>query len=510
MKKKIFTLLIGITCYLGLNAVVIITPDQGINTNALTAAIDANPNETVFELQRNGVYIVDKEYTFTRYVELRAQTGVGDMPIVDVVTDANGAKPSQVFKLQKNIKVTGIYFNGDTRGSGIVSHIFRATAGTLTFTFDGCYFDKAEQTVLRMDVAGNKAFFNNCIFRNIAQTANIDNGRIVDSRSQAQDSITFTNSTFYNNTGQLFRYGSNNTVNSLIVDHCTFYNSGYRMCLDFAINGTYTNNIMADCGWKAVFSADNGTTPPVATYLNSTAFIDSLKTSVDATRKFVISNNNIYDTPDLTAAYAAYPTKVLKRQFIFTPNPWVNNNQLTMANNIAEVLQFTNPSQLTIDFIKAYFDSSGNSSFNTTSNLSFYVEETANMDAPDVAVPFSFVYPKNAQSATASTTGGPLGDTRWTSDFTGLNNVKVAANVNVFPNPVADYLNIRFANSGLAKINVYDMEGKTVYFDNRQQAVNAGETLKINLQSLAKGCYLYFIEQMDGGIKKTAAGKIVR
>lgn len=510
MKKILFTLFIAFTFMYTAKAVVVIQPDQGTGTNALTAAVDANPTETVFELVRNGVYFVNKAYTFTRAVTLRAQTGTGAMPIVDVVTDNTGAKPSQLFYLQANITISGIYFNGDTRGSGIVSHFFRGSTANLTVSFDGCYFDKIEQTVMRFDAAGNSATFTNCIFRNIAQTANIDNGRIVDSRSLNQNNVSFTNCTFYNNVGQVYRYGASNTINNLLIDHCTFYNSAYRMSLDFSIKGTYTNNIMANCGWKGIFSADNGTTPPVATYLNSNAFVDSLKTSVDATRSFVVSNNNIYDTPDLTAAYAAYPTKVLKRPLVFTPNAWITNNQFTMANNISEALQFTNPSAMTIDFVKAYFASSGSSSFNTTSNLPYYVEETAGIDAPDVTTPFSFTYQGTAQSAKASTTGGPLGDIRWAPTETGINQLDATVSVNIFPNPVTDFLNLTFGESASVKVNIFDMQGRTVYFNNHYRNVNSGETIQIDMQKLSSGTYLYSVEAMVNGSLRHNNGKITK
>lgn len=507
MKKLLLTSFIVAACLFTASAVVVIEPDQGINTNALTKAVDDNPTETIFELKRNGIYVVNKEYTFKRDVELRAQTGTGKMPIVIVVTDALGVKPSQVFKVEKNLTVKGIYFNGDTRGGGIVSHMFRATLGNLIISFDGCYFDRIEQTVLRFDVAGCSATLNNCIFRNIAQTANVDNGRIVDGRGQAQNEIVLKNSTFYNNVGQIYRHSGSAVVNKLEIDHCTMYNSGYRMCLDLVLNGKYTNNIMANCHWKATFSTDKGVTPPVMLPIIN---IDSLKTAVDATRVFTVSNNNIYDTQELSSAYNEYPNFVVKRQLIDATNPWVAKKQLAMANNISEQLSFKNASPMPIDFIKAFFQSFGTNSFNTSANKNFYIEEEVGKDAPEVASPFNFSFGDNKQSTKASTTGGALGDPRWALIVTGVNNIKSEAEVRVFPNPVSDFLNIRFINSATAKVNLYDMEGKTVYYNIAHQEVNAGQILQVNMKNLPAGAYIYNIEVFENGQTKHINGKVIK
>ncbi|MDR3653692.1 MAG: T9SS type A sorting domain-containing protein [Paludibacter sp.] len=510
MKKKLFTLGLAIASILSASAVVVITPDTGVNTDAIQKAVDANPTETVFELQRNGVYIMDKQYIFTRAITLNAQSGTGAMPIVDVVTDQTGAKPSQVFEFQNNLTLNGIYFNGNTRGGGIVSHMFRGIAANLTVNISNCYFDFQEQTVVRLDNSGCSVTFNNTIFRNISQLANIDNGRIVDGRGNAENTFIYQNCTFYNITGQPYRYsGTTSVINQIKVDHCTFYNSGYRMCLDEALNGIYTNNIMANCHWKANFSADNGVTPPAV--VTGVIYIDSLKTAADPTRSFTVTNNNIYDTPSMTAAYAANQIKVVKRPFTAANDPWLANNQLTIGNNIAEVLTFSNAPAMPIGFISAYFAASGLSSFNTTANQNFYAEEQTGIDAPDVTTPFSFAYPGTALSATASTTGGPLGDPRWApATSTGLNDVTSVVKINVFPNPVVDFMNLTFGENASVKVNIYDMQGRTVHFDRDFRNVNSGETIQIDLQSLSSGVYLYSIQAMVNGSLKLYNGKITK
>jgi len=508
MKKLLLTSFVVVACMFTATAVVVVEPDQGISTNALSKAIDDNPNETIFELKRDGVYVVDKEYTFNREIELRAQTGTGIMPLVVVVTDALGAKPSQVFKVEKNLTIKGIFFSGDTRGGGIVSHMFRATQGNLKIIFDDCYFDRIEQTVMRLDVAGCSVTMNNCIARNIAQTSNIDNGRIVDGRGQAQNEVIIKNSTFYNNVGQVYRYSSSAILNKLEIDHCTFYNSGYRMSLDLVINGKYTNNIMANCHWKASFSLDGGVTPPDA---GSVISIDSLKTSVDDTRVFTVSNNNIYDNQDLTDAYSLYPNKVVKRQLVDPLDPWLVSQKLTMATNISEELSFKNSSPMPMDFIKAFFESTGTNSFNTTANQPFYVEEVAGVDPPEVETPFNFSYRDDKQSAIASTTGGPLGDPRWPVVVTtGLHNLNSKVNVQVFPNPVANSLKIRFNSTVSAKINIYDMDGRTVHFSNAYQKVASGQIVQIEMENLPSGTYLYSVETIENGQVKYTNGKVVK
>jgi hypothetical protein len=163
-----------------------------------------------------------------------------------------------------------------------------------------------------------------------------------------------------------------------------------------------------------------------------------------------------------------------------------------------------------IDFIKAYFESSGSSSFNTTANKTFYIEEEVGKDAPEVGTPFSFSYGNNKQSANASTTNGPLGDPRWAIIVTDIDQKISSANIFVFPNPVTDFLNIRFINRASAKINMYDMEGRTIYFNHKFQSVNAGETIQISMQNLPKGNYMYSVEMIENGQLNRVNGKIVK
>lgn len=71
--------------------------------------------------------------------------------------------------------------------------------------------------------------------------------------------------------------------------------------------------------------------------------------------------------------------------------------------------------------------------------------------------------------------------------------------MNIFPNPAKDILNISLQFDGYsdAKINMTDMMGKEVYFNNLK---GVNQTIEVNLAGLAKGVYLVKVETSKGVI----------
>ena len=65
-----------------------------------------------------------------------------------------------------------------------------------------------------------------------------------------------------------------------------------------------------------------------------------------------------------------------------------------------------------------------------------------------------------------------------------------ALNIKIWPNPLqySSILNITFPASGSYSINIFDMNGKTVY--NNRPTVLAGETNNFNLKRLKQGCFV--------------------
>ena len=77
-------------------------------------------------------------------------------------------------------------------------------------------------------------------------------------------------------------------------------------------------------------------------------------------------------------------------------------------------------------------------------------------------------------------------------------------NINIYPNPTQDFVNINFENESEYQINVTDLSGKIIYtFEENNQLEQ-----RINLQNLKVGVYLLVIKDIK--FKKYKIFKIVK
>jgi hypothetical protein len=73
--------------------------------------------------------------------------------------------------------------------------------------------------------------------------------------------------------------------------------------------------------------------------------------------------------------------------------------------------------------------------------------------------------------------------------------------VNFYPHPIKDYLNVQINNTELTEITIYDSSSRKIL---QQTFTN---TAKINAEHIAKGIYLYSLRNRDGIIKQ---GKLIK
>jgi len=91
----------------------------------------------------------------------------------------------------------------------------------------------------------------------------------------------------------------------------------------------------------------------------------------------------------------------------------------------------------------------------------------------------------------AATHGRGLFTTTYELDiYTGINNKKALAGINIYPNPASDFITLEFGNSGNSniEIDIYDAGGRLI------KTVNTnGNTYVLNVSALNKGTYLAVI-----------------
>ena len=86
---------------------------------------------------------------------------------------------------------------------------------------------------------------------------------------------------------------------------------------------------------------------------------------------------------------------------------------------------------------------------------------------------------------------------------TSINDIVAAGELNVFPNPSNNYLNLDFTLNNVSNVTVsmIDVTGKTVY-NNHLSNLNGNQGLVINTSNLANGMYSLSLKTSEGTITR--------
>ncbi len=501
MKTFLRLFAVGVFAFISVNyamsqSVFVVEPDQGVSTNALVDAVEAN-GDGIYELRRGGEYFLEGRFTVDNTITIRAEEGTGPRPKIIAISDELGELPSDLFRFNNSATLQNVYVTGrDVITGKNVERIFRINGANMTLRIENSLVENVYNFCIRNDNSGNSLFIDNSSFRNLSLTADPANGRLMDTRGNAMKEISMTNSSIYNITGNLIRFDDAITE-KVVMNNNTFYNAGYHMRINYAMDVTIQNNIFANVGWKATYG--EGASP--GAFFELREFIES-ETYKLVDVKMTITNNNIFTSPEIKALYTKYPLSHERVLMDSTFNAYVEKGQIVFENNINEVLTFENPSPLPMTYIDKFFEMNG-TGMAEHANLVFNVDEDNNPGTMDPgANEYSFRYPLATTSATASTTGGPIGAPRWYPVGTGIAK-KGIDNLKMYPSLVKDMLTLNLGEEIVrnAEITIYNVLGSTVYTNK----LTSTET-QLNLSQLRSGIYTYTI-QLDN---KQQSGKLIK
>lgn len=381
--------------------IVRVASDDGVNRiNSLSDAIKEN-GDAIYELERGGVYYLEGKNVIKSNVVIRAEYGTGELPVIQPISDAQGSLNADMLRFEGNATFRNIYISGkDAASNNIMQRLFRLDSKGLRLTFDNCFVEYCRNFCIRTDNSGGKIYVRNSTFRNISLTSDPANGRFIDTRGNGQDTISITNSTIYNLTGHLIRY-NDAVTNYVEIRNNTIYNDGYHMKIDYAKTAYIENNIFANVGWKAGYTD------------NPSAFweIGKYKGDDAADLRIYIRNNNVFLSPEIDALYEKYPGNYRRTGLNSTGTTMQNDGRLIYENNFSEVLAFDNPSPLPMSYIDKFFEVL-NAGMSPYADLPFNVDEDG-AEGIHAGSTYTFNYPASSRSATASTTGGPVGSGQW-------------------------------------------------------------------------------------------------
>ncbi|MEM9527386.1 MAG: hypothetical protein AAGA31_12300, partial [Bacteroidota bacterium] len=186
--------------------------------NIIEEDLEAAAGEThfIYELERGFPYLFSGQlrYDSTFHVEIRAQDGEGELPIILQGISSGGEVEDQLFRLngQGVLTLKNLLLSGRTDQGAFNERIVRVDGENTVFV-DSCLFDQAGQAAFRVSGGDEKLFITNSRFNRIGRPSNPDNGRFIDNRGDGLDTLVVRNCQITNVTSRAFRTGSGADAN---------------------------------------------------------------------------------------------------------------------------------------------------------------------------------------------------------------------------------------------------------------------------------------------------------
>jgi FlgD Ig-like domain len=381
----------------------------GLNT--LADAINTSNTGDILVLQRGGGYPNQGVMNINVPITIKAADGAGDRPLIAVAPDAAGAFAGTNFTLFANLKLENLAFTGirDATRTARIGSMFNMAADNLRCVLDGCSFVGYGGRTLEPGRNGAVLIVRNCIETGNGRANRVDNGRFIDFRSAAADTLILQNNTLLNCADRWIRHMiAPASLNYAFIDHNTFMNgTGYRPSFQFRnVKELYfTNNIVINPSIMGTTST--GVRKDELEYPDPFRTVCTFTIAgADTTNQvLVMRNNNVWRDPRIDAILGGLD---LAHGDSVEIAPWFSKGFADRVDPatafFTEKLAFVH--DVTIDSLlpELQFYVSGQGGYSHTAFI-FRTDETA------VGVDMS--YGTTARSYTAAGGGFPLGDLNW-------------------------------------------------------------------------------------------------
>ncbi len=386
--KMISSLMMG-TLFLAFSATTFsqrtVDVPQGVGT--LNEAISSDTLEngdrvdstTIYVLQDGGIYLSTGEMENRFPLTIVAADGAAAKPKVYPAVD-DGNESARLFVPRTDLTLIGLDISNTDELGARNKNTIRVKGDNAVITLIDCNLNEDTQAPFRLDADGISVFIKNCIVSNMDQ--DYDNGRMIDDRGNAVDTIWIENSTIYNISSRLIRDGGE-VMNYFYFDHNTVVNTGRRvMDVGQVHSAVITNNLMKDCGVLGKAIDDQ----------RGLINVDSID---GMTQSILISNNSFFTD----AGYeAVHPDTILEVPMYNVPAQAFVDEAGTGGTMVTVDVGFT-----------------GGPLANFTMVSDWYANPDSELSPPDFDTsgePFDFGY-VNTPLALGDADGGPLGDPRW-------------------------------------------------------------------------------------------------
>lgn len=522
--KQIYTfLLFSLLCSFGATAQTVITipasTDPAVPTDIFpvimgdtTAMGERNDNNTTYLLENGQVYITSGRIINKPEWDLKIQavdlTNTDSKPIITRIPNASGTYPD-IMQPEGNVTMRNLWVIVGEKGP-LEQHDWgkiRYLGENSRVIAEDCIFEKDRGGFFQIRANGVKLYITNCILRNGGNRRIIQgNGRGVDARNFSLDTLIMKNTIVHNIQDRFFRsQGAAAPHDYIEIDHCTSFNTAGRhgfIQLGRVNTAKITNNLFMNpiMMGSSPYYTDEQTQPD-----NGLHKVITLDTLYDATA-LTVSNNNIFWTENVTDYWASNDTVSIPGVLsdlvmqnlggaaddaFFQEDVTLNSVPCSILEYVTDLYADPEASDM-YDFIVediilagTVFDSGNLFDFST----------------------FNPCYNFDDDSATASTTGGPIGAVAFCTQLTDVSEVIVdnTFTLEVAPNPVSSDFSMTFDLRAASDIyvSITDLSGKIVT-ELRPGVIGAGtHTLTQNVSNqLSQGLYFLTFKTEEGAVTK--------
>ncbi len=446
------------------------------DTTADGARVDTN---TIYVLKRNKMYIMSGTLSTYFPLTIVAEEGEGDRPILVPGVSAGG-ESERPFKMKADLHLRGLYVTDTDLGGKMIQKMIRASADNVLIDIEDCILANEGKNYVRIDAANCSVIIHNSILANCGKTSYPSYGRVVDDRGNDVDTVIIENCTIYNLTHRVSR-DDGGIMRYYRINNNTIFNAGGPVFqIGEVIHAELYNNIVYNYGF---YGSSISPDFPYGRYIITVDSLGQDYINQGYTQEVRIHHNNFFlDTAYTNLAIwgdSILPYKIYDSVALAFMKE--NNDSVT---NIVESIPFVNPPKLQTEVVTQYWllgpEDPGIPWFDTT------------------GAPYIFDFPDTCASATAGTDGSQLGDPRWnTYSPEGVFQVNKFTNeVQIYPNPVGDILQIRMEGSDNT-VRIYSITGAEVL-----SIRNLDHAANIPVTQLSKGIYILTVQNGKGTLKR--------
>ena len=458
------------------------------DTTATGERVDAN---TIYVLERNGIYEVSSPLNLNVKLHLRGADGEGALPAIFPRQAESGTWPA-VIQTIGDLTLENVYIsnqNGNVNKWGGI----QVRGNGARVEIRGCQleWDRAGAVLLNADSIS-------CVIEDtrVSKMGNRNvyqgNGRLVDTRGKYVDTLIVRNTTFYYLSDRIIR-NMGGYINYLEFDHNTGIHVQGRhgaFQLGKIKNAKITNNLVINPLYGGSHPGTEEQTQPD----KSNFYIITMDTILD-NQQIEIKNNNFAFEPEVVAFWETLDS--VSKPAVLEPLVIQAIGQDAVASAyMEELVTFANVPAVPMDFLKGIYQ-------NPKADV-----QPENQDIDNVGIEnIDASYSSEFESYTAAERGFPLGDLNYFPELKALwlaggkvssrdiLNVKPSS-IKVYPNPVEYQTTFAFElnKSMNVQLSIHNLEGRKVADVFNGQASKGLNTVRWSLNdsgTIMPGVYLY-------------------